>query len=159
MRQLGAVALACLLAGGCASIVNHAPVSLGKTAMQSVEVTSEPAGARITVAGKELGITPTKILLKRRDAGIVLRLEKDGYEPSDVRLKRTVGKAVAGNLAFALFAVPLPHQGLADDPLSNGERAAIAFGLPATAIAIDFLNGAAYNLPARVEVTLKPRHK
>ena len=156
MRRIHLPLVLCVsvVAANCASTVHRA--SLRAPAMQIVSVTSDPEGARILAGGKDLGVTPARVLLKRRDANIVLRIEKDGYEPQEIRLQRTVNGTVGGNLGFALLAVPLPWQGFADNPLTKGERVAIAVAVPLTGIAFDFMTGAAYRLPSQVAVTLTP---
>jgi hypothetical protein len=150
--QLAILAVLPLLSG-CASIVHKARPGRD-TAFQVISVTSEPAGARVLIGQTLVGTTPTQLLLKRSDAHIVLRFEKDGWEPAEVRLERTISGALAGNIPFAL--IPLnPLQGFGDNPWSTSEKAAFAIALPAAGLAIDFLTGAAYKLPPRVHVTLR----
>ena len=146
----------CVATASCASTLNRPATSMRGPAMQYVSVTSDPEGARIFLGGKDVGVTPARLLLKRKDANIVLRIERDGYAPKEIALERTINGAANGNYAFALFAVPLPWQGLADKPLTTGHRVAIAIGAPLTGIAVDFMTGAAYKLPAQVAVTLTP---
>jgi hypothetical protein len=85
--------------------------------------------------------------LARRDANIVIRLEKDGCPPAELRLKRTVSGWTAGNL---IFANPYAAQGLdhaSDYPGMALKGLAAGFG-------IDLLSGAAFELPKAVRVTL-----
>lgn len=149
-----------LLLGGCASVVHKAPSPGRGTATQAVEVVSEPTGAQVLLAGQVVGITPVRVVLKRNGDRHVLRVVKEGYVPVDVPLKRSISGAVAGNLPFALFAWnPLSGpKGLADNPWSHSQQVAYTFVFPAVGVGIDFLTGAAYKLPARVEVVLEPLH-
>lgn len=121
---------------------------------QVIEVVSDPAGAQVAVSGKVVGMTPVRIVLKRQEAHATVHVEKDGYEPADVALKRTVSGWIALDAALALYA--FHPNGFADNPESRGQKVGIAVGLTSAALIIDFANGAVYNLPPRVQVTLKP---
>ncbi|HJR58328.1 MAG TPA: PEGA domain-containing protein [Vicinamibacterales bacterium] len=147
-----------VLISGCASVVHKAPGFGGGTTVQEIEVTSEPAGARVFLRGAPAGITPTRLRLIRKDPHQVVRLEKDGYRSVDVPIRRKVSGAVAGNIPFGLLALnPLNGpNGLSDNPWSRSEQVAYAFILPAIGVGVDFLTGAAYALPSRVHVTLEP---
>jgi hypothetical protein len=138
LLALGAVLMA---SAGCATVAH------GRT--QTVVVTSDPSGARVFLKSTAVGLTPVQLQLKRRDEHIVLRIEKDGFVPADIPLKRTVSGWVSGNLAFAN---PLMIQGLnsaSEYPLMAAQGLAFGFGT-------DFLTGAAYKLPKVVRVTLTP---
>jgi hypothetical protein len=148
-----AVIPALFAAGGCASLAHHT----GWNATTLIEVVSDPPGAQVTVGGKVVGLTPGLIVLKRQQAHATVHVEKDGYEPADVALKRTVSGWIALDMALALYAVH--PNGFADNPESRGQKVGIAVGLTTAALIIDFANGAAYNLPPRVQVTLKPVRK
>src|SRR5687768_5112970 len=102
-RNWPAIGAACLLINGCASVVHHAPMPGRGTTMQSVEVISEPTGVRVVLGGDVLGITPTRVLLERKNSNQVLRFEKEGYVSIDVPLARTINAAIAGNVPFALL--------------------------------------------------------
>ncbi len=116
---LGGVGIIFLLSS-CASIIHGT--------RQNVSVNSIPSGAKVIVKGVEMAKTPAVIELKRNVKDIVLRFEKDGYEPVEVALNRKVDGWVAGNIIFG--------------------------GL--IGLAIDFIDGAAYNLsPSEVNATLK----
>ena len=149
------MAVVCLTLGGCASMVHKASAPRPGTATQIVEVISEPAGAQVLVAGRVVGTTPVRVLLKRSSTRHVLRVVKEGYAPVDVPLKRTLSGAVAGNVPFALLAWN-PLSGLADNRWSRGQQVVYSFVFPAVGAALDFMTGAAYKLPARVKVVLEP---
>jgi hypothetical protein len=140
---------ALFLSTGCATVVHGS--------RQTVTVTSDPSGAQVTVlsdpaAGSPVvrstpGVTPIQLRLTRRDPNIVIRLEKDGCPPAELRLKRTVSGWIAGNL---LSANPFAAQGL--DSASDYSRMAIS-GLAVT-FGIDFLSGAAFKLPKTVHAVV-----
>jgi hypothetical protein len=154
MRQVFVLCVAAVVAAastGCATLV-HGP-------RQTVTVTSDPSGAQVTVlsdrpGGTRIvrsnpGLTPIQLRLTRRDPNIVIRLEKDGCSPAEVRLERTISGWIAPNL---LSANPIAIQGLdsaSDYPLMAVQGLAVTFG-------IDFISGAAFKLPKTVQVTLKP---
>lgn len=105
---------------GCASI-RHGT-------RQDISVNSTPSGAKVFVKGIHMATTPSIIELKRKDLDIVLRFEKDGYEPVEVALHRTMDGWVWGNVLFGGFV----------------------------GLAIDFIDGAAYKLtPAEVNAVLE----
>lgn len=88
-----ALAAATVLSSGCATTMN------GST--QRVSVASDPPGARIFLGGEALGMTPTVVTLDRRDPDPGLRLEKDCYRTTVLRVPRRTSRWVAGNLLFA----------------------------------------------------------
>lgn len=92
-RWAAALALAVLipLVAGCATIMQ------GST--QQVSMSSSPTGAEITVNGRNLGVTPAAIELKRKD-NHVIRVQMDGYQPYEVALARSVSGWVWGNIVF-----------------------------------------------------------
>ena len=92
-RAVCALAAAIVLSSGCATTMN------GST--QRVSVASDPPGARVFLGGEALGVTPTVVTLDRRDPDPGLRLEKDCYRTTVLRVPRRTSQWVAGNLLFA----------------------------------------------------------
>ncbi|OGG44226.1 MAG: hypothetical protein A3F84_09515 [Candidatus Handelsmanbacteria bacterium RIFCSPLOWO2_12_FULL_64_10] len=88
--------MSCLLfQTGCATIFQ------GRT--QTIEVTSDPPGAKVFVNGKQMSTTPVDIMLHRKRT-VTLRFEKEGYDPYEIRMKRTLSVLLLPNLAVsALF--------------------------------------------------------
>lgn len=85
----------------CASII-HGPT-------QSVDITSQPAGATITIDGQEYGQTPKTIELKRKgrlkgEASekkmYNVKVELDGFYPYELKIKREMDGWFLGNLLF-----------------------------------------------------------
>ena len=93
LRAVCALAAAVVLSSGCATTMN------GST--QRVSVASDPPGARVFLGGEALGVTPTVVTLDRRDPDPGLRLEKDCYRTTVLRVPRRTSQWVAGNLLFA----------------------------------------------------------
>ena len=58
---------------------------LGKRT-QGVTVTARPAGARVLVDGRVEGVTPLGLRLAKRPPHVI-RIEKDGYRPVEIRLR------------------------------------------------------------------------
>jgi hypothetical protein len=86
-----------------------------------------PSGAKVVVKDVQMATTPAVIELKRKEPNIVLRFEKEGYEPVEMALKRSVDGWIAGNILLG--------------------------GL--IGLAVDFIDGAAYKLsPSEVDAVL-----
>lgn len=137
--------LACSMSASCAFVVH------GRS--QVITVLSDPSGARVYVNNQLVGSTPMEVGLLRSRTNLVLRIEKDGYEPETVRLKRSVSGWIGGDAAITAYQAKYGGQGLnsaSELPKAVGSVAALSFG-------IDFATGAAYKLsPSRVLVMLKP---
>ena len=99
---------------------------------QDISVNSVPSGAKVMVKGVHMATTPAVIKLSRKESNIILRFEKEGYEPVEVALNRSVDGWIAGNIIFG--------------------------GL--IGLAIDFINGAAYKLsPSEVNAAMTELEK
>ena len=108
----------------CASIIHGTG--------QDISVNSVPSGAKVMVKGVHMATTPAVIELKRKESNIILRFEKEGYEPVEIALNRSVDGWIAGNIILG--------------------------GL--IGLAIDFINGAAYKLsPSEVDAVLAEAKK
>jgi hypothetical protein len=136
---------------GCATLVHGT--------RQTVTVTSDPAGAQVTVLSaapdgtrvvrSRPGVTPIQLNLTRRDPNIVLRLEKEGCSPAEVRLKREISGWVATNL---WLGNPFAMQGYDHNP--EGQYVfQLTVGMGG-AFAIDLASGGAYKLPRAIDVLL-----
>lgn len=119
-KSVVGMALLLFCIAGCAAIIHGTK--------QEVAVSSTPSGAKVVVMGAHMATTPGIIKLDRKDSNIVLRFEKDGYEPVEVALRRSVDGWIAGNILFG--------------------------GL--IGLVIDFASGAAYKLsPPEVQAALQ----
>ena len=70
---------------GCATAFRGRTIFQGRS--QAIRVISDPPGAEIIVNGARVSSTPAEISIRRASA-VVLRLEKDGYDPFDVKMER-----------------------------------------------------------------------
>ena len=73
---------------GCATILNGTS--------QKIQVSSEPAGAEVTVDSKNIYTTPVKVRLeRRRDHTLVIT--KDGFDARTVNVMHVLSESVCGN--------------------------------------------------------------
>ena len=79
-----------------------------------------------------------------------IRVEKDGYEPAEILLATGVSAWIAGDAVIGV--AQFGNQGLS----SGAAQAREALILTPALLAFDFLTGAAFRHPARVQVTLEP---
>ena len=131
-----------LLLSGCATLA-HGP-------SQEVAIASEPPGALVFRGNNILGVTPMRGTFTRREPGIVLRIEKQGYQSVTVPLDR--GKSAWLAADAAMGPMQFANQGLS----SSSQMATTAIIAPSILLGIDFATGSAYSLPSRVSVVLKP---
>ena len=86
-----------LVLGGALLATNCAMMSLKPE--QRIPVTSSPAGATVFVNGNHRGETPMEIRLTRINKDEVIRIEAAGYDPIEIRMKRSLStKVVFGNI-------------------------------------------------------------
>ena len=99
--KLIASSLVILMMSSCASII-HGPT-------QTVDFSSQPSGATITIDGKEYGNTPQAIELRRkgREKGdkskkqmYDVKVALDGYYPYELKIKREMDGWFLGNILF-----------------------------------------------------------
>ena len=72
-RDIGILTIAALV------LIHGTACSLVAPRMQSISVTSDPAGARVTVNGMSAGVTPTQYKIKKNEEASIV-VGKDGYE-------------------------------------------------------------------------------
>jgi hypothetical protein len=78
---------------GCATIIT------GRT--QKIPVMTNPSGAVVTIGGQKQLSPATFILDKQQE--YVVRIEKEGYEPMEIPLRKTLNGWVFGNVVFGIF--------------------------------------------------------
>ena len=111
----------CSTVSGCATIVH-----LGGN--EELNVSSEPAGAKVVIDGTERGITPLATKVERKKDHAVV-LTKEGFEENQSRVESHISWWVAGNVILG--------------------------GL--VGILVDVLSGGGYTIePDAAAVTLKP---
>lgn len=109
------------IVSGCATIVH-----LGGN--EELNVSSEPAGAKVVIDGTERGVTPLATKVERKKDHAVV-LTKEGFEENQSRVESHLSWWVAGNVILG--------------------------GL--VGILVDVLSGGGYTIePDAVAVTLKP---
>ena len=151
-RWLGLSVLCALAVGGsgCATIAHGT--------RQTVTVASNPPGAVVTVltakpgqpavVRSRPGVTPIDVSLTRRDPHLLIRLEKEGCAPAEIRLKRSASGWIAGNL---IAANPFAMQGMSHPETQYPMQ--LAIGVPLL-FGIDALSGGAFKLPRRIDADL-----
>jgi uncharacterized protein YceK len=91
MRKISHLLAICLLSVclcGCATILNGTS--------QKIPVSSDPAGAVVTVDSKNVYTTPVKLRLERR-RDHVLVFTKDGFDTRTVNVMHVLSESVCGN--------------------------------------------------------------
>ena len=140
LRAACALVLAVLLAG-CATLAH------GRS--QVVRVESAPSGATVFVDDEPRGVTPLNVDLPR-DGDVEVRLERDGFAPQVLPLRRSLSRWLWGDVVFSLN--PFAAQGLS----SAAHWPLLAAANLGWTLLVDLLSGGAYNLPEEVEATLTP---
>jgi len=138
-RAMPLLLIAVLLANGCATM------SHGRS--QPVIVRSDPPGARILVGGEPAGVTPDFVMVSRR--GAVIALRKDGFEPAEIEVPRSMAEMLLGDVALGVLWM---MTGL---PRLFGLSRTAPFVLGAT-LGFDVATGAAWELADEVRATLEP---
>ena len=77
------------------SLASCATIMSGRN--QELPVYSNPSGALVTVGATQQR-SPATFVLDRRKAAYTIRVEKDGYEPAEIHLKRGINGWVWGNI-------------------------------------------------------------
>ena len=133
-RAMSSLVIGLLFANGCASM-RH-----GRS--QVVPVESEPSGATILVEGAPAGVTPNFVELRRRGAAVTL--EKDGFLPETIELRRSMNAEVQSEATLSVLLMLTPY------PLWAG------LSLLGLTLGTDLASGAAWELPEEVGATLEP---
>ena len=132
----------------CLSTVSTGCAYMMHGSRQRVAVTSTPRGARVLIDDQQVGVTPVQLDLKRHTRTV--RLEKEGYHPALISLKRGASGWLISDALVSWN--PMAGQGLD----STAQYAQMAVQATLLTFGIDLLTGAAYTLPAKVRATLTP---
>ena len=124
----------------CATLQTNGPT-------QRVAVTSTPPAAEVFLDGRAVGITPVEVVVSRRNAEPVIRVEKDGFRPREQRLRRSTSWWLLSDVCSGAFI------GYSAAWITGRYAGAAAGGVP---VALDYVTGAAYKFPSRVRVSLAP---
>ncbi len=134
-------------------------VACGPT-MQVIRIYSDPPGAEVLLKGTVVATTPAQVKVSKKEADLSLRIEKDGYNPVDVLLRRSfdpwfVPKGCGLALLFGgVYAVQNALRGV--DPGTVGGLIPVVAGTTAffgADMIGGFVTGAAYKISPR-EVTV-----
>ena len=90
------LAFAPLLLASCASIIASGP--------DAVQVSSDPEGARVSLDGQLVGVTPLMVMFPRSSTGM-LRFELAGYDTRTLHVGKVVNGWLFGNVIFGLLGV------------------------------------------------------
>ena len=147
--------------------------------LQQVPVASTPAGAEVTLdcgrGATRVGTTPMTLVMRRRDSGCTIFIDKIGWLGTRVDFHRVPSPAALGNVVPALLAGGIVASSNVDFSASNGSTqggvvnvsasgsgsvspAAVAGVVFSGALLIDAGSGALFaQSPARVDVRLEPK--
>ena len=119
--------------------------------MQDIEVVSDPSKSQVYVNGRLISNTPTEIVLPDRRRPYVLRLEKEGYNSLEIKMKRKFSGWVLGEMVYGVFISWINYR-------LQGKGAGLGSFLFHTAfLGVDFYSGAAFKqYPSRIDTELKP---
>ena len=74
------ILMSVLLSPNCATLTQKST--------QRIPVTSSPAGANVSVNGVRKGVTPLQVKVPKNRTGVI-RIESPGYNPMEIRIRRT----------------------------------------------------------------------
>ena len=142
LRFLRTAPVAALTATRCATLQTN-----GST--QRVEVSSTPPAAEVFLDGQAVGVTPVEVVVSRRDPIPAIRIEKDGFRPSEQKLRRSTSwwllADVGVGVLISIFA--LAHRQADGVDPHFGHTAGVAAG--AVPVVLDYLTGAAFRFQPR----------
>jgi len=151
-RRMG-VSLLALVVGGPALLPTAGCATLVNGGSQGIRVESEPAGADVFLGAEKKGVTPLKVQVSRKETTAVLRIEKVGFAPVRVPLKRNVSAAISWDLLFGGSAFLNPNSPV-------GVRLLVAIVATVGTVTIDYVTGGLYTLtPGNVTVALEQAKK
>jgi hypothetical protein len=151
-----------LLVGSCAALLSSGCATVANGRHQRVQVETNPPAAKVLVNGTQRQTkatplqfeTPGEVVLNRKEKQVTLRIEKDGYEPVEIALKRGAsGWTPLGGASFLGL-------GVLGGMVEGGAAGALALGAAflGISVGIDLATGSAYRLdPSKVSVTLQPK--
>ena len=132
---------------------------------QEIPVTSNPQGAKIIVDGEEIGYAPLILKLKRKKKSHIIRVEKQGYNPLEIRITRKtsvgpiIGDLLLGGSMVFVYGLGYFRSDLSNDlPSTLGWVCLIGGGvlLLTAPFIVDIISGADHVLsPKEINVTLE----
>lgn len=151
-----------LVAAAVAATVGSGCATMNKGFEQRVSVASDPLGAAVSVDGAPAGETPVTVSLGNRWWGqggreAMIRLEKDGFRTSEIRVEPQVSRWVWGNLVLAAIsgALAAAYSNDAHDA-RDWSPGKVAAGTLLWTVGVDLVGGGGFRLPGTVRPTLTP---
>ena len=126
-----------------------------KGTSQKIPITSEPSGTMIMVDGNEIGHVPL-VLKLRKNKSHIIRIEKQGYNPYEIKIMKKISisvLAILGNYFLASTALYIYWRlaGIENTDKSGWPIIGLTLGLTL----VDTLSGANFTLsPTELHVTL-----
>jgi hypothetical protein len=97
LRRKWLIVVVALLGGGLAGLLLIGCAAIVHGSKQPMSIASQPAGATVTVDGKQEGLTPVTLKLARKDEHTV-KLDLTGYKPFEMKLTKSLDGWFWGNL-------------------------------------------------------------
>jgi len=145
------LAAAVFLLQSCATIV--------KGTSQKIPVTSAPIGAKVLVDGTEMGTTPLMLKLNKKKPGVI-RIEKEGFNPHEIRLVRRRSHAawfILGNIGLAfLVGMSVGARTESDAEAALAGTSLILGGIPIFMLLDSGLGGRHALFPTSLDIVLTP---
>lgn len=137
--------------------IGMALLVVGCAATQKIKVNSEPLGAKVIVKGVQMAETPAVIKLPTKETNIILRIEKEGYEPVEVALERSLNSweivKTIGAAAGASFLPQIIKGGTTKGPVMAASVGFIVGG--GVGLVYGFGSGGFYKLsPSEVNIVM-----
>ena len=122
---------------------------------QRLAVASAPPGARVFLDGERVGVTPVEVVVRRRDADVVLKLEKDGFRSAEEILRRSPSRWLGLDVPVSVFFGLAGYwvQGVRTENTAHAVAGAVAGASPAI---LGIATGAAFAFPDRIYAELVP---
>ena len=146
-----AVIAAVTAASGC--------VTLHSGTTQRIRVASTPPDAQVFLDGQLVGATPLDVTVSRRNRRPMLVIEKDGFPRHERRLRRSETWRVLDS-----FGIGVGLTWVSGALLVGGRERGLSFwetmavgGIGAAPSVIDYLTGAVFAFPDRIDVDLAPK--
>jgi hypothetical protein len=140
-----------LLFPGCATLTQKST--------QRIPITSSPAGAEVSVNGVRKGVTPFQVKVPRKRTGQVIRIESPGYNPVEIRIRRTGASLLIGDVLLGGAAGFMIGWSIFESDDETGDYGTVVWTTIAATICsfflIDMATGAGFELnPSDLNVTL-----
>ncbi|MQY57129.1 PEGA domain-containing protein, partial [bacterium] len=143
---LASLILSALLFQNCATIY--------KGTSQKIPITSEPSGTMIMVDGNEIGHVPL-VLKLRKNKSHIIRIEKQGYNPYEIKIMKKSSISMLAILGNYLLAGTVGYISMVSPTENRDNSWWPIIGLTLGLTLVDFLSGANFTLsPTELHVTL-----